>query len=74
MKIVRPDLYPTVAFLCTRVTKRDKDDRKKLRSILAWVKKTIKYKRVICASIIEDIPMWVNAAYNFHSDIKIQTV
>ena len=36
----RPDLQPTVAFLCTRVTQPDVDDWRKLRRLLKFMQQT----------------------------------
>ena len=53
--------------------KSDKDDWKKLRRILTWVKNTMKDKSIIDASIIQDIFMWVDAEYAVHAYIQSQT-
>ena len=34
----RPDLETEISFLCTRVSKNDVDDWKKLKRVLLWVK------------------------------------
>ena len=41
MKRVRPDLEPTISFLCTRVSKCVRSDWEKLRRALCYVKNTI---------------------------------
>ena len=40
-KRVRPDIEPTVALLCKRVSKRNEDDWKKLERPLVFLKNTI---------------------------------
>ena len=47
MKRSRPDLETAISFLCTRVSKIDKDDWKKLRRVIAFVKATIDDVRII---------------------------
>ena len=73
MKKFRNDLEPTVDFLCTIVTKSKEDEWQKLQRILAWVKKTIKYERVIGASSIQYIFTWVDASHPVHADMQNQT-
>jgi len=43
-------MEPTVAFLTTRVSKSDEDDRQKLQRALLWLKQTINEVRIIGAS------------------------
>ena len=73
MKKFRNDLEPTVDFLCTIVTKSKEDEWQKLQRILAWVKKTIKYERVIGASSIQYIFTWVDALHPVHADMQNKT-
>ena len=73
MKRARPDLETSVAFLCTRVTKSDEDDWKKLRRVLAYIKCTINDKRVIGASDLTKISTWIDAAYAVNHDMRSQT-
>ena len=41
-KHARPDIQPTVAFLCTRVLDADDDDWKKLKQLMTFLKHTEK--------------------------------
>ena len=41
MKRARPDLETAIDYLCTRVSKSDVDDWKKIRRVIAFVKCTI---------------------------------
>ena len=48
-KRARPDIEPTVAFLCTRVSCSDVDDWKKLGRLIAYLQCTIDHKRILGA-------------------------
>ena len=63
MKRARPDLETAVSYLCTRVSKSDLDDWKKLRRLIAFVKVTIDDVRIIGANDLASIFMWIDAAY-----------
>ena len=41
MKMTRPDIEPDVAFLTTRVAKRNVDDWKKLRRFISYLNQTL---------------------------------
>ena len=73
MKRARPDLETAVSFLCTRVTKSDEDDWKKLRRLIAFVKCTITDTRTIGAEDLTKIFTWIDAAYAVNPDMKSQT-
>ena len=73
MKRARPDLETAVSYLCTRVSKSDLDDWKKLRRVIAFIKATIDDKRIIGASSLSSIFMWIDAAYAVNPDMKSQT-
>ena len=72
-KRARPDIEPTVAFLCTRVSCPDVDDWKKLGRLLSYLKNTIDDKRIIGASSLENLLTWVDAAYAVYKDMRSQT-
>ena len=72
-KRARPDIEPTVAFLCTRVTKSDVHDWKKLSRLLSYIQGTIDDKRIIGASSICSLFTWIDAAYAVYKDMKGQT-
>ena len=73
MKRSRPDLETAIGFLCTRVTKSDEDDWKKLRRVIAYVKYTIDDIRIIEASSLSDILTWIDEAYVVNPDMKSKT-
>ena len=72
-KRARLDIEPTVAFLCTRVTKSDVHDWKKLSRLLSYIRNTIDDKRIIGASSIQNLFTWIDAAYAVYKDMKGQT-
>ena len=59
--------------VCTRVAKSDEDDGKKLRRVLAYIKCTIDYARVIGASSLQEIYIWVDVAYAIKSNMRSQS-
>ena len=70
MKRARPDLEPTIAFLCTRVSKCGTSDWKKLRHVLQYANGTQDDVRVIGAKSLSDIFTFVDASYRVYDDMK----
>ena len=73
MKRAKPDLEIAVGFLCTRFSKSDEDNWKKLRKAIAFVKSIINNVRIIGASDLSNIFTWIDAAYAVNADMKSQT-
>ena len=73
MKRARPDLETAISFLCTRVSKSNLDDWKKLRRVIAFIKCTIDDARIIGAHDLKSIFTWIDAAYAVNSDMRSQT-
>ena len=73
MKRARPDIEVPVSFLCSRVSKSDEDDWKKLRRVLTYVQCTIDDVRVIGAESLSDVFTWIDAAYAVNPDMRSQT-
>ena len=73
MKRARPDLETAVGFLCTRVSKSDDMDWKKLRRTIAFIRGTIDDVRIIGADSLSKMYTWVDAAYGVTADMKSQT-
>ena len=73
MKRARPNLETAVGLLCTRVSKSDEDDWKKLRRVIAFVKPTINDVMIIGASDLSNIFTWIDADYAVNADMKSQT-
>ena len=69
----RPDIEPVVAFLCTRVSRSDEEDWKKLIRLLSFLKRTENDARIIGATSLKRLYSWVDASYAVHSDMKGQT-
>lgn len=70
----RPDIQVAIAFLCTRVTKSDIHDWKKLGRVVGYLKGTIHLKlRLSCLDGVPIIKWWVDASYGIHYDMKSHT-
>ena len=72
-KKARPDVQPTVAFLCTRVKEADNDDWKKLRRLMLFLKQTEKDVLTLSANDIRLVKWWVDGSYAVHKDCRSQT-
>ena len=72
-KRARPDIETAVAFLCTRVSKSDEDDWKKLKRVLKYLYGTLDMRRVIGSNGVMDIHTWIDASYAVHNDMRSQT-
>ena len=66
----RLDMLLPVAFLCTRVTKSTKQDQMKLKHVLEYDKGSIDLVYTMGAESLNKVQSWVDAAYEFHPDIK----
>lgn len=73
MKRARPDLETAISFLCTRVSKSNLDDWKKLRRVIAFIKCTIDDVRIIGAHDLKSIFTWIDAAHAVNADMRSQT-
>jgi len=69
-KRTRPDIKPTVAFLCTRVSQPTENDWKKLRRALSYLRGTIEDKRIIGASNLNSLVAWVDAAFAVCENVR----
>ena len=75
-KRARPDLQPSVPFLCTRVAQPDVDDWKKMIRMLAWLKATVDMPLTLEADGKGDVVIckWFpDVAFAVHSDFKSHT-
>ena len=72
-KRARPELQPTIVFLCTRVKDADEDDWKKLRRLLLFMKGTKEDVLTLSANNFRIVKWWVDGAYAVHGDCKSQT-
>ena len=77
-KRTRPDLQPTVPFLCTRVKEPDVDDWKKLLRMMKYLVETKELELTLEADGDEDEPLvllkcFADAAFAVHNDMKSHT-
>ena len=70
---VRIDIIPTIAFLCTRVSKSTKEDWEKLRRLLEYLNGTLHLRRVIGSDGLQSLTTYVDAAYATHMDMRSHT-
>ena len=60
---VRLDISPTIAFLCTRVSKSTKQDWEMLRRMLSYLKSTLDMRRHMGTDDLATMRTYVDAAY-----------
>ena len=72
-KRARPDIQPTIAFLCTRVREPTKDDWNKLNRLMSYLKKTKNEVLVLKCDGKNEVKWWVDAAFAVHPDMKSHT-
>ena len=65
----RKDAQKAIAFLTTRVRKPDKDDWKKLRIFIGYLKRTIRLPLILQSDRINVLKWWVDASYAAHDDM-----
>ena len=69
----RRDIQTAVAFLTTRVRRRDFDDWGKLKRALQYLKGTKHMTLTLSVHDLGQIRWWVDSSYNIHEDCKGQT-
>lgn len=73
-KRARPDIQPTVAFLCTRVRQPDdEDDWKKLGRSIRYLRGLQKIHLTLEADDTGAVQWWVDASFAVHTDFKSHT-
>ena len=72
-KRARPDVETVVSFLTTRVKQPDKDDWKKLKHDLMYLKGTLYMKRYLIADNLSNIVWWVDGSFGVHWDSRGHT-
>ena len=63
-----------ISFLTTRVRNPEKDDWKKPRRLLGYLKRTIKLPLILRADRVNVLKWWVDASYAAHDDMRGHTV
>ncbi|KAL7572191.1 hypothetical protein ACA910_005538 [Epithemia clementina (nom. ined.)] len=69
----RPDLQPTIPYLCTRVAHSTAQDWEKLRRLLRYLKGTRKLTLTLGVDQFLTLQTWVDASYAVHADAKSHT-
>jgi hypothetical protein len=72
-KRARPDIQPTVAFMCTRVKNPDVDDWKKLGRCIRYLRGTDDIFLTLEAENTGMVQWWVDASFALHRDFKSHT-
>jgi hypothetical protein len=72
-KRARPDIQTPVAFLCTRVTKPDVDNYKKLKRMMCYLRNTKSLCLTLEAENLRVIKWWVDASFAVHEDMRSHT-
>ena len=72
-RICRLDTQTAIGFLCTRVSDPDKDDWKKLKRVLQYLRGTIDLELTLGADDISKMKSWVDVSYAIHNDSRIHT-
>ena len=72
-KRARPDIQPTIAYLCTRVREPDEGDWEKLIRLLKYLNGTQEAKLVLSAESLSVVKWYVDAAFAVHGDFKSHT-
>ena len=72
-KRARPDLQPTVAFLCTRVKEPDIDDWKKLKRMMKFMQQTDNDVLTLSVDNLRVVKWYIDGSYAVHPDCKSQT-
>ena len=72
MKQARPDIEPTMSFLCTRVQAPDVGDKKKLKQLILFLQAmTVTEKRVIKLYLLTWVFTWVDAHTVFTAMLEV---
>jgi len=72
-KRTRPDILPTVSFLCTRVQQPDVDDWKKLGRCLRFIRGTKDDPLTLEAKSMTSLYWWVDASFAVHPNMRSHT-
>ena len=69
----RPDVEPTMAFLCTRVKQPNVDDWQKFKRMCCFIKSTKNDVRIIGADDLLDMLVMIDSAHAVHNNMRGHT-
>ena len=72
-KRTRPDIEPAVAFFTTRVRNPNKDDWKKMKRCITFLKQTKNDPRIIGCQNLKELFTWVDASFAVHPNMRSHT-
>ena len=72
-KRARPDIQPSVAFLCTCVKEPDHDDYKKLARVMRYLRGTPEQVLTLEAQNMSIVKWWVDTSFAVHPDMRSRT-
>jgi hypothetical protein len=72
-KRARPDIQTPVAYLCTRVSKSDSSDWRKLQHMMSYLKGTMDLVLTLGIDNIRVLKWYVDASFAVHKDFKSHT-
>ena len=72
-KRARPDTSTVTSFLCTRVSRPDVDDAKKLRRAMQYLRGSIALVLILEADDLRVFRWWVDGSYGVHHDLRGHT-
>ena len=72
-KRARPDIHPTIAFLCTRVKSPTHQDWNKLMRLMKYINGTVNDVLTLSADDLHVIKWYVDASFAVHQDFKSHT-
>jgi hypothetical protein len=72
-KRARPDIYTTIAFLCTRVNKPSEEDWEKLLRFMTYLNGSRDEVLFLSADDLHVIKWYVDASFAVHNDFKSHT-
>ena len=72
-KQARPDIQPTIAYLCTRVKNPTMDDWNKLLRLMSYLKRTKEDVLTLRMDRTNQLQWWIDAAFAVHPDMRSHT-
>ena len=69
----RPDILTAQSYLCTRVKNPNKDDMRKLRRVIQYLRQTPELSLTLEADDLSIIKWWIDGSFAVHPDMKSHT-